>query len=400
MTGVVLAVSSVAEDAIAAAIAAHPSLSLVRRCADLAEALATASAGVATVAVVSPQPHLDRVSLTELTHMGVRVVGVAADEGDRRALTALGIVVVDESDPDGVARLAATAPVPAPTPAPETPTPSGAVVAVWGPTGAPGRTSVSVNLAAQVARERTVVVADLDVNGAAVAQALGIANETPGVAALARAAAQGSVDSDAVRRLTVRAGERLSVLTGLQRASRWAEVAPAALEGAWPALRAAADVTVLDLGFGVLATERRDGATIAALAEADVIVAVGSGDPVGMQRLVDALADLGDAVPDARDRTLVVVNRVRATVAGPQPERQVADALARYAGVSEAWMIPWDPRTADAAALRGATWLEVAPRAASTRAVVVLANAVLRALEREVGDTPAPSRAPAAALTD
>ena len=53
MTGVVIAVSAHGEDAIAAAIAAHPELTLVRRCADLAEALAAASAGVAGVVVVS-----------------------------------------------------------------------------------------------------------------------------------------------------------------------------------------------------------------------------------------------------------------------------------------------------------------------------------------------------------
>lgn len=401
VTGVVLAVSHAAEDAIAAAIAAHPSLSLVRRCADLAEALAAASAGVAGVAVVSPQPHLDRVTIGELAHMGVRVVGVAVDDADRHALVALGIAVVDASQPDAVAQAAATAPAPAQVPqAPEPAPASGMVVAVWGPTGAPGRTSVAVNVAAELARERSVLVADLDVNGAAVAQALGIANETPGVAALARSAAQGNADADAVRRFSVRVGERLAVLTGLPRASRWAEVAPAALDAAWPALRAAADVTVVDLAFGIAPGERRDGAAVAALAEADVVVAVGSGDPVGMQRLVDGLADLDDVVPGARERALVVVNRVRASVAGPKPERQVADALARYAGVSRTWIIPWDPRTADAAALRGATWLEVAPRSPSSRAIVVLANAVRDALARKVRDTPAPSRAVEAALTD
>ena len=75
MTGVVIAVSAHGEDAIAAAIAAHPELTLVRRCADLAEALAAASAGVAGVVVVSPQRHLDRVTLGEFAHMRVRVVG-------------------------------------------------------------------------------------------------------------------------------------------------------------------------------------------------------------------------------------------------------------------------------------------------------------------------------------
>src|SRR5690606_33524380 len=130
MTGVVLAVSSSAEDAIAAAVAAHPELTLVRRCADLAEGLAAASAGVARVAVVSPQRHLDRVTLGEFAHMRVRVIGVAADDDEARVLTALGVPVVAADDPLAVADAAATAPAAvAPEPEPEPPIASGSVVA-------------------------------------------------------------------------------------------------------------------------------------------------------------------------------------------------------------------------------------------------------------------------------
>ena len=402
MTGVLLAVHSAAEDAIAAAVAAHPDLALVRRCADLAEALATASAGVAGVALVSPQPHLDRVTLGEFAHMRVRVVGVAATEAELRALKALGIAAVLDDDPRAVAVAAATGPAPAKPPgAADLPTASGKVVAVWGPTGAPGRTSLAVNLAATFASSRPTLVLDLDTYGASVAQTLALADEAPGIAALARAAARGEADATTVRRNAQRAGEGLSVLTGLTRAGRWAEVPAAALEAAWPALRSAADVTVVDCGFGLASDSRRDGATLAALDEADVVVAVGTAEPVGMQRLVDGLADLADAVPGSRDRWIVAVNRVRRSVAGPLPERQVADALARYAAVTEAWIIPWDPRTADEAALRGATWREVAPKGAATRAVGRLAEAIIAALTvPDLADTPGRSSAPTPALTD
>ncbi|MGC4173841.1 hypothetical protein [Demequina sp.] len=406
MTGVVIAVSSQAEDAIAAAIAAHPDLTLVRRCADLAEALAAASAGVAGVAVVSPQRHLDRVTLGELAHMRVRVVGVAGDDREERALMALGLNVVRADDPAGVAEAAATArnAVVVETPDPEPVVATGRMVAVWGPTGAPGRTSVAVNLAAAVARERSALLVDLDTYGAAVAQTLAIHDDAPGIAAVARAAAQGEADAATVRRHSHMVHENLAVLTGLPRPGRWAEIPAAALEAAWPAMRAAAAVTVIDCGFGLAGAEsasRRDAATIAALAEADVVVAVGTAEPVGMQRLVDALGDVRDAVPGVREKTIVAVNRVRRSVAGPNPERQVADALARYAGVGQAWMIPWDPRTADLAALRGATWREVAPRGAASHAVGRLGEALLVALdERDLGDTPARSSEAEPALTD
>ena len=404
MTGVVIAVSSHGEDAIAAAIAAHPELTLVRRCADLAEALAAASAGVAGVAIVSPQRHLDRVTLSELAHMRVRVVGVAADEREERALAALGLVVVRSDEPLAVAEAAAAAPESVVADEPDVAAPAGKVVAVWGPTGAPGRTSVAVNVAAALARDLPTLLVDLDTYGAAVSQTLALHDEAPGVAAVARAAAQGEADAATVRRHAIRAADGLAVLTGLPRPGRWAEIPPAALEAAWPAMRAAAAVTVIDCGFGLAGGEsasRRDAATMAALAEADLIVAVGTAEPVGMQRLVDALSDLSEALPGVKERMIVAVNRVRRSVAGPSPERQVADALARYAGVGQAWMIPWDPRTADLAVLRGATWREVAARGAATQAVGRLVEAVLARLEAgDLGDTPARSSEAEPALTD
>ncbi|MCR6712757.1 MAG: hypothetical protein NVV57_08690 [Demequina sp.] len=405
MTGVVIAVSAHGEDAIAAAIAAHPELTLVRRCADLAEALAAASAGVAGVVVVSPQRHLDRVTLGEFAHMRVRVVGVAGDEREERALAALGLAAVSAADPFAVAEAAATAPEAAVVEEePEVAGPTGKVVAVWGPTGAPGRTSVAVNLAAALARDRSALLVDLDTYGAAVSQTLALHDDAPGIAAVARAAAQGEADAATVRRHAIRAAEGLAVLTGLPRPGRWAEIPSAALEAAWPAMRAAAAVTVIDCGFGLGVADspsRRDAATMAALTEADLIVPVGTAEPVGMQRLVDALGDLGDALPGVKERMIVAVNRVRRSVAGPNPERQVADALARYAGVGQAWMIPWDPRTADLAALRGATWREVAPRGAASQAVGRLAEAVLARLrEGDLDDTPARSSEVEPALTD
>lgn len=405
MTGVVLAVSTLAEDAIAAAVAAHPELALVRRCADLAEALAACSAGVATVAVVSPQRHLDRVTLAEFAHMRVRVVGVAADAGERRSLAALSVPVVDAESPEEVAAAAASATDAAePEPEPEEPQRAGALIAVWGPTGAPGRTSIAVNLADALSRDRTALLVDLDTYGAAIAQTLAVASDAPGIAAITRAAAQGEADAATVRRHAVGVGDRLSVVTGLPRAGRWAEVPAAALDAAWPAMRAAAEATVVDCGFGlggVDGASRRDAATASAIADADLVVAVGSAEPVGMQRLVDALGDLREAHPDVQSRLVVVVNRVRRSVAGPKPERQVADALTRYAGVAETWMVPWDPKTADAAALRGATWREVAARGGATQAVGRLAEAVAERLAGpDLGDTPQRSSEAAPALRD
>ena len=75
------------------------------------------------------------------------------------------------------------------------------------------------------------------------------------------------------------------------------------------AARGLADFTVVDCGFCLETDEelsfdtlapRRNGATLAVLDDADLILVVGSADPIGMQRLVRGLGELRDAeVPGA-----------------------------------------------------------------------------------------------------
>ena len=62
-------------------------------------------------------------------------------------------------------------------------------MAVWGPTGAPGRTTVAVGLADEAARLGiSTLLVDADVYGGVVAQVLGLLDESPGLAGAARLA--------------------------------------------------------------------------------------------------------------------------------------------------------------------------------------------------------------------
>jgi Flp pilus assembly CpaE family ATPase len=101
-------------------------------------------------------------------------------------------------------------------------------------------------------------------------------------------------------------------------------------------------------------------------------VAVGSADPLGLQRLVRGLSDLRELVPGAEVR--VVVNRLRSSVVGVDPERQVRRALERYAGVIAAAFVPEDRTGLDAALLRGQTLAEAAPKSAARQAIAALAT--------------------------
>ncbi|WP_407341821.1 CpaE family protein [Pengzhenrongella phosphoraccumulans] len=408
---VLCAVRGAVEAAVATALdgAAHR-ITVLRRCADCAELLAAAAAGLGRLAVVSIDlPHLDREAVAQLHAGRVRVLALAPPGQAARAL-ALGIdaVVADDVDASGlvaaVLALAAAAAedladrapgaagptavqiAGAPDPGDPGPAPRGRVVAVWGPTGAPGRSTIALNLAAELAVAGALVI-DADTYGGTIASLVGMLDEAPGLAAAARAAGQGGLDLAGLARLTPVLSPGLRVLTGISRANRWPELPASALEVVWEVARTLAAWTVIDCGFCLEQDEalsydtrapRRNAATLSALEAADVVLVVGSGDPVGIQRLVRGIADLAALpVPITAART-VVVNRVRASAAGPRPGAAIQASLGRYAGVEEAVLVPDDRSSVDGAVLRGATLLEVAPGSPARRAIAALATTLTR----------------------
>ncbi len=422
-------------------------VAVVRRCADLADLLAAADAGLARAAVVSADLHrLDLDAVARLQGAGVAVVGLAdpadTDAADRLVRLGVSRVVTPGSAPDAVAtavaeavaalpaerarcldpggrrradpadalclpppgppggsapaapdgiRLPVVAPVPNPATGPEPSRPHGRgrLVAVWGPTGAPGRTTLAVGLAAEwAAAGRSAIVADADTYGPSVAQVLALLDESAGLAAAVRAAGQGVLDAARLARLAPVVVPGLRALTGLARTARWPELRAAGLDAVWETCRAVADWTVVDCGFGLetdeeltfdTAAPRRNAATLSALAAADVVVAVGGADPVGLQRLVRGLQDLADVLGPGSPPPLVVVNRVRTAAVGPRPEQRVRDALARYAGVHHAHLVPDDRPALDAALLAGRTLVEQAPTSPARRSLASLAASLLAA---------------------
>lgn len=396
-------------------------IELVRRCADVAELLSVGAAGVARVAVVSPDLRgLDRDALRQLAGHGVRVAGLVGpddDEGERR-LRQLGVATIlgPKGDPHEVAA-ALTSLAGATTSVGASLSSTGSLVngreggvgatpaapgwagiqlddgehgdhgdgrsqltVVWGPTGAPGRTTVAVTLAAHLAAAgMTTMLVDLDTWGASVAQVLGLVDEAPGVAAAARASEQGTLDVPGLARLSPEVVPGLRVLTGLPKADRWPELRVAAIEDVLRLSRGVVDHVVVDAGFAVeddedlsydTAAPRRNASTLTALESADHLVVVGAADPVGLQRLVRAVQDVA-VLPSPRPT--VVVNKVRSSVAGPRPERAIRDVLGRFAGMDDVRFMPWAPDDCDAAVLAGRSLVEVAPESPLTLAVADLA---------------------------
>jgi Flp pilus assembly CpaE family ATPase len=141
-----------------------------------------------------------------------------------------------------------------------------------------------------------------------------------------------------------------------------------------------ADYTIVDVGFCLETDEelsfdtlapRRNGATLAVLDDADVVLAVGAADPIGMQRLIRGLSDLRDAEVSAQLR--VVLNRVRSGAVPGNPEAELPAALERFSGHRPAALLPVDYRAVDLALANGRLLSESSPGSPLRRAVIELA---------------------------
>ena len=360
---------------------------VARRCVDVPDLMASAATAGAQVAVVAGElPHLDAEAVMHLLRYDVRTLGVAdrTDVADR--LGRLGVVEVVPpvaadvvaavervathdvvADPDPVGRHAERASGEG----------HGRVLAVWGPAGAPGRTTVAVDLAAALASAgTTVVLVDADPYGGTVAQQLGVLDEISGMLAVARMANLGTLDEDAFVRACRRVGERFDVLTGLPRADRRVEIRPDVLGRVLEVAAGLGDV-VVDCGFCLEDAElphARDRMTLDALAAADEIVVVGSAEPSGLTRLARGLVDLQALAVGAPVR--VVVNRMRASLGWS--EREIVGMVEGYTRPLSVHFLPDDRESVDRALVTGRTLTELG-ESPLRAAIADLARAVQQA---------------------
>lgn len=399
MINVVTAVSPAHEARMAALLVGAPEVDLVRRCADLPEALALVDAGQVDVLVLDAAlPGLDASHVADLlSRCGVLGVAEAGPDDERlgawgvqhrvsafasaddvhAAVQEAGRSAPDDADgdrPQGTSDHAADGD--------DRSTPRadrGRVVTVWGTGGAPGRTVVASNLAVCLARRSSVLLVDADTCNASLAQHLGVLDEAPGVAAAARLAEGGRLDEISLAGVAPLVGERLRVLTGLPRPQRWPEVRAAALRTVLDLARSAHDWTIVDVAAPLEADEelsydttapQRNMAARTCVEEADEILLVAAADPVGLTRLVRAveeLADVTDVVPK------VVVTKVRGAAVGRDPGSQVREALERFVGVDPV-LVPDDREAFDAALSAGRTAAEVSPDSSAVEAISRLAS--------------------------
>lgn len=413
---VLFAVPDPADHPFAQQLRAHPRVATVRPCADLSDLLtyaATAGSGIAFVDLAHVGD-LDRSAIAALGRHGIRVVGIVSepDAAAHERFHRLGIDVrlgLAGGRCDPVALDEAIHPRrPGPDPGPrrsvhwrettldallgESEQPAtgvdllgppgrglpGPVIAVWGPTGAPGRSTVAVALAREFALAglETLLV-DADSYGGALALRLGQLDDVSTLATAVRLADAGRLDAQALvgaGGLAAPLPDGVRLLSGITDPARWPQVRPAGLDAVLVLAADHVERVVVDCGFCLeqdeelsydTAAPRRNGATLAVLARADAIVAVGTGDPVGAARLQAGLAELAQLVPAMPP--IVVLNRIGSLGRSARAGRQLGARWRAATPGLQVRLLPEDPGQEGPLRAAIAEWVHDLPLGAGDR---------------------------------
>ncbi len=403
----------------------EPPVPVARRCADLIELVASAQAGIGSIAIVDD---VDVTTAAELHSRGVQIIGVLqrmdpgaarhvgcdvvaspfaddvaacllsleehraiASEGASGGLadvTADGAHSGDSSGgvpatptPEAVVAVERSAwvlpPVHAHAPGERMPNDSmqGRVIAVWGSAGSPGRSTVARDVAHALATQVSTLLIDADVRSPSMAQLLGLDQETSSIVAVARAINAGEQDPAAIGRACTRVAG-VDFLSGLNTGKRWREIPRPVAERLWRIARHRWEYVVVDCaaqsevpGYGF--EMERDGVTLSLLDEADEVMIVGQAGPLGVRRLIAQLEharDLGVEDPH------VVVTKL-----GRRQLHTLSEtaAILEEVGVDRFFGVRDDREYLTQAVNRGLALQELAPTCAAARDIAGIAEMLL-----------------------
>lgn len=235
----------------------------------------------------------------------------------------------------------------------------GRVVAVFGPRGGAGTTFLATHLAAALAPERRVVLADLDLDFAGVTTALGMPTNGE-VRTLADVLPSGTDPSpDDLRPVLQPHPRGFSVLLAPSHADPDLRVAPGAVRPLLATLRGAFDVVLVHL------PRTLDASTLAAMEVAETLMVVVTLDVLAFRAAHRTLEAVRER--DLEGRCRLVVNRARRAEIVPEDAERVF-------GLSPAAVIPVDaavPRAQD----RGE--LLIGTRSRAGRKVAALARSLV-----------------------
>lgn len=355
------------EPEVAAQLADHSNVDLLLRCMDRMELLATMrGGGIDAIVCVGAPSWFDAASAEEAARAGLRIVGVVDDaiEADRLAALGASLIPAGSSAAEILSRcMSGEVPPPPPRPSSQPSKPDGRLLAVWGPKGAPGRSSIAIELAYEIAAaDSACLLIDGDPYGGDLVQMLGFLEEVPTVVWAAASAAKNELDAARLELDLRRSGpDGPVVLPGLPRGTLWPDVSDFGWRQLLTVARSSFSSTVCDCGFSIEGPEMvdelgsgRDRMTRQALAEADKVIAVCRSDPIGLKNFLWAFEALCRIVDP--DKVRIVANRV-----ARGDESAVGDLMRKHLGKRPVAYVPDDPPSFGAAISSGRAVREMAP---------------------------------------
>ena len=254
------------------------------------------------------------------------------------------------------------------------------LISVWSPIGSPGKSTIALSIAAELAESgKKVFLLDADTWAPSLDLQLGLTEHPAGLAAACRLVTQERFDMEQLNRLSteLRIGVgSLTVMTGLSSQSRWPEVSSEKLDDLLMVASKEFDFLVLDIaspiGGGLVwltSPVERNAVTRWALTYSDKVVAVCGADPISIARFLSAAAEISELNPKGQFFNLV--NRLRTSVLGSSAKQQIIQTLSRMGQLEVSGFIPDDPAAADAA-LKDSVPIVLGKRSSQARLAIAL----------------------------
>ena len=221
------------------------------------------------------------------------------------------------------------------------------IIAVTSPHGSTGKTTVSLNIALELAAEKySVLLIDADLEGPSVANYFCLSELPAGLVGALRIASQNRFDQTQLERLSIKIPKSsITVLPGVI-SDQPLELTSESIQAILEVAKASFDFVVVDLGS--LKPKQEFDLTSEVVRKSDQVVLVALADPIGIFRLLRVEKYLLSLTEQPK----LVVNRTRNSVIS-QAKSEIKTTLAGLGAIEAAAFLPDDPVHVDQATRLG-----------------------------------------------